>query len=272
MIPPTSIDGTDITGATIDGTDVQEITVDGDVVFSAGPTVTPVAYSNLVAWFPFDPSTYGGSFTDDVTALFNPSQSGDSTAHDLSDAGTSPTFQSSGGVTDVNVGPNSGGVDFDDDVLEVFNIGQTFGEITMIGWVNPDNVNVSNDRVHDFGRTTLSGRIRSGNFSLQAYDGSQRITTGRSASVNEWFLVAVAADTSGGTAKMIVQSENDANFNKVTDGHGNLQSFSDDSIAIASKTSKRTGDRLDGQMDDVRWYNKIISDSEFTQIYQNTKP
>jgi len=33
MIPPTSIDGTDITGATIDGTDVQEITVDGDTVF-----------------------------------------------------------------------------------------------------------------------------------------------------------------------------------------------------------------------------------------------
>jgi len=42
MIPPTSIDGTDITGATIDGTDVQEITVDGDVVFSAGPPA-PIA-------------------------------------------------------------------------------------------------------------------------------------------------------------------------------------------------------------------------------------
>jgi len=37
MIPPTSIDGTDITGATIDGTDVQEITVDGQTVFTAGP-------------------------------------------------------------------------------------------------------------------------------------------------------------------------------------------------------------------------------------------
>jgi len=37
MIPPTSIDGTDITGATIDGTDVTEITVDGDTVFTAGP-------------------------------------------------------------------------------------------------------------------------------------------------------------------------------------------------------------------------------------------
>jgi hypothetical protein len=34
---PTSIDGTDITGATIDGTDVTEITVDGNTVFTAGP-------------------------------------------------------------------------------------------------------------------------------------------------------------------------------------------------------------------------------------------
>jgi len=34
-MPPTSIDGTDITGATIDGTDVQEITVDGQTVFTA---------------------------------------------------------------------------------------------------------------------------------------------------------------------------------------------------------------------------------------------
>ena len=37
--PPTSIDGTDITGATIDGQDVQEITVDGQTVFSPGPKV-----------------------------------------------------------------------------------------------------------------------------------------------------------------------------------------------------------------------------------------
>jgi len=44
---PTSIDGTDITGATIDGTDVQEITVDGDVVFSAGPASEGFEHNNL---------------------------------------------------------------------------------------------------------------------------------------------------------------------------------------------------------------------------------
>jgi hypothetical protein len=42
--PPTSIDGTEITGATIDGTDVTEITVDGDVVFTAVPP------SGLARW------------------------------------------------------------------------------------------------------------------------------------------------------------------------------------------------------------------------------
>jgi len=42
MIPPTSIDGTDITGATIDGADVQEITVDGQTVFTA---VQPPAFA-----------------------------------------------------------------------------------------------------------------------------------------------------------------------------------------------------------------------------------
>jgi len=35
--PPTSIDGTDITGATIDGAEVTEITVDGNTVFAPGP-------------------------------------------------------------------------------------------------------------------------------------------------------------------------------------------------------------------------------------------
>jgi hypothetical protein len=44
--PPTSIDGTEITGATIDGTDVQEITVDGQTVFSAGPDIPDSALSH----------------------------------------------------------------------------------------------------------------------------------------------------------------------------------------------------------------------------------
>jgi len=69
MIPPTSIDGTDITGATIDGTDVTEITVDGDTVFSAG-----INTQGLIA--DWDASNFsGGTWTDqgpnglDLTAV-----------------------------------------------------------------------------------------------------------------------------------------------------------------------------------------------------------
>jgi len=40
--PPTSIDGTDITGATIDGQQVQEITIDGETVFVAESLPTSV--------------------------------------------------------------------------------------------------------------------------------------------------------------------------------------------------------------------------------------
>jgi len=53
--PPTSIDGTDITGATIDGQEVQEITIDGDTVFTAGPP------GGLVAFYEFE-----GTLTDSV--------------------------------------------------------------------------------------------------------------------------------------------------------------------------------------------------------------
>jgi len=53
MMPPTSIDGTDITGATIDGTDVQEITVDGDTVFTAVPDIP----NSVIHQYPFSTFT-----------------------------------------------------------------------------------------------------------------------------------------------------------------------------------------------------------------------
>jgi len=44
---PTSIDGTDITGATIDGSNVTEITVDGDTVFTAGAVIPESVVDNF---------------------------------------------------------------------------------------------------------------------------------------------------------------------------------------------------------------------------------
>jgi len=60
---PTSIDGTDITGATIDGTDVQEITVDGDVVFSAGAALPTQGLLHQWDWSAASSTT---SFVEDL--------------------------------------------------------------------------------------------------------------------------------------------------------------------------------------------------------------
>jgi len=51
MMPPTSIDGTDITGATIDGTEVTEITVDGQTVFTAEKIVDDFEHNNLSGFY-----------------------------------------------------------------------------------------------------------------------------------------------------------------------------------------------------------------------------
>jgi hypothetical protein len=70
--PPTSIDGTDITGATIDGQDVGEITVDGQTVFSAG-----APSSGLLHNYDFsDPGTTTSTVpdlagTDDLTGSYS---------------------------------------------------------------------------------------------------------------------------------------------------------------------------------------------------------
>jgi hypothetical protein len=90
--PPTSIDGTDITGATIDGTDVQEITVDGQTVFTAGPDVP----DSVVNRAPLDEGS-GTSFTDVVgDADGTLSQGGSWVSDSAFNGGTAPEFGDSG--------------------------------------------------------------------------------------------------------------------------------------------------------------------------------
>jgi hypothetical protein len=81
MMPPTSIDGTDITGATIDGTDVQEITVDGQTVFTAVP---PLPASTV---HQYDATLITASDGDPVSAWADNVSSDDLTA------GTAPTYK-----------------------------------------------------------------------------------------------------------------------------------------------------------------------------------
>ena len=265
MIPPTSIDGTDITGATIDGTDVQEITVDGDVVFSA--TTFPVAYSNLIAWYPFDSAEYGGSNGDDVTAILG--GSGDDTAYNGTVVGAN--YVSSGGVTDIRAGANSGAYDFSNntDSIDVF----------PSSTINVDKISI----------TTWIGDVPSGNRVF--FNGTD---------TNSNSNIELILNPSYG---VIVDDDNDVRIDKsvsrtnvthhygMTYDNGSLNMYIDGSSVLTDSISHSfvqinewsignfsfvagsfQDDSIRGVMDDFRIYNDVLSGSQINQIYQNTKP
>jgi len=269
---PTSIDGTDITGATIDGTDVQEITVDGDVVFSGQQL--PVAYSNLVAWYPFDSAEYGGSNSDDVTAILG--GSGDDTAYDGTVNGAS--YQSSGGVTDINAGANSGGFDFDgsDDYIE---LGSDFSETshTKCAWVEIRSA-TQNQRL--FGAVG-GGQAKYTFVALNNFGGSNNvfyifddgvtsfddIITG-TYSTNTYTHVAITYDasTSSNNCEMYLDGVSQGTASKSS----SLQMLGDEPEWISDGVADDV--YIDGFVDDYRIYDKALSQSEINQIIDNTEP
>jgi len=261
---PTSIDGTDITGATIDGTDVQEITVDGQTVFSA--QTLPVGYSNLVAWYPFDSAEYGGSNADDVTAIIG--GSGDDTAYNGTVIGG--TYQSSGGVTDINAGANSGAFDFDgfSQGINLPNLGFSGSQdITVSLWFNSSTAISGDDVFFMFGNVAgneafLFG-IVNGNPQI-AFFGND-FTQSHSYSNNTWHNQTITFDSSTNQAILYADGQ------QIGVNTMNTPNWGDTDYGIGYD---RPRDRrpVNGLMDDVRVYDTVLNGTEVNQVYQNTEP
>jgi hypothetical protein len=271
MMPPTSIDGTDITGATIDGTDVQEITVDGQTVFSA--QTLPVAYSNLVAWYPFDSATYGGSNADDVTAIIG--GSGDDTAYDGTVNGAS--HQSSGGNKDINAGDSSSYYEFssndniDTGTKVLADFGANSNPFSYSVWFKWDNI-LDNDYKpimgDNFGGGCLLFHWRSGenqglSVDLNANGTRERYTQQSNMSNGEWFHGVVTFDGSS-TTTLYVDGVDVTNFRQTKP----LEPTQDFYIGNYGESGYDAAPHID----DVRVYNKELSSSEVNQIFNNTKP
>ena len=265
MIPPTSIDGTDITGATIDGTDVQEITVDGDVVFSA--QTLPVAYSNLVAWYPFDSAEYGGSNADDVTAIIG--GSGDDTAYDGTVSGA--TYLSNGGGTDINAGANSGAFDFDGNNDQIStNLNFPNSATTITAWINQDTQDTDEYQPIFHAAEFTSGLFitrsgfdgglvmshQTGSNSFQTFNQYQE-------KANQWVHVAGTWDGTNTGLKVYEDGQ------EVPSSISSEGTFSETTMHIG-RDPVLTTRVFDGQIDDVRLYNRVLSQSEISQIVSNT--
>jgi hypothetical protein len=254
--PPTFIDGQEITGATIDGQDVEKITVDGQTVFTPPPTL-PVAYQNLIAWYPFDSAEYGGSNADDVTAILG--GSGDDTAFDGNVSGA--TYQPTDGVTDIRAGPNSGAYEFNNDKINTPLNPDESQSLTAMAWFYPFNFGGGS---FNFGAVVdtqkrLTIRVRQPDKIQLGVGRVGHTEVGKS--TNQWYHAVVSQDSNN--AKFYVDGTKvNQQTSDPSDGSRNL--------GIGENPN---GDGVfDGYIDEVRVYDTKLTESQVFDIYQNTEP
>jgi hypothetical protein len=262
--PPTSIDGTDITGATIDGTDVQEITVDGDVVFSAIPD-SAVAQESLIAWYPF------ANAATDVTA-------GDGTFGDTTDySGTvnGATQQTTGGVVDIynqTVDSEYYAFDGSNDGVSLPNYGILSGSssFSVSIWVR-DNGKTGDGNVAFTGAGEANVEIITNNFFNTNTDSVQFIVSGiTDTQINitgdPWTHLCITFSSTNGWKGYIngnVEASDSSVSSVISDNRSN---------ALGGTPFFQTENRFNGDLDDFRVYNKELSSSEVNEIISNTDP
>jgi len=239
---------------------------------------TPVAYSNLVAWYPFDSAEYGGNNTDDVTAKIG--GSADSTAYDLSVSGTGVSYLSSGGVTDIKEGTNSGAYDFDGsgaDGLVATGI-SGFGNDqphTICFWVDFDNINgepifLGNDSDNQSSALDINSSSSWNWFFFGndiKYDPSSEVSTG------SYAHIALSYEGGGRSTSNETFYANGSSMPVANDGaNGDNSQIPDPTQFSIGFDNPRTQSEIDGAIDDVRLYNKALSQTEVNSIVQNTQP
>jgi len=233
--PPTSIDGTDITGATIDGTKVQEITVDGDTVFIAGPPDTALDHR----W----PHSGGTDLTDAIGSL------------DGSLNGSS--FQSDANAVDDTVLFHNGSSDFVSFGSGVFDF-VAGGSFTATGYVNIDNFGST--------QTILGQDTGGGQFSVFVTPGGnlrgqiQENNTFSSLTFNtgQWHFWAVRLNASTDTL-----------LGRIDDTE---ETISTTSTAATSNGDARIADNgegkffLDGRTDETTLSSGLVSDENLDKL------
>jgi len=245
MIPPTSIDGTDITGATIDSTDVQEITVDGDVVFSAAPPVLP---SSLVARYTFDDADVSSTTVFDVVG----SNDGTIKGSPTSASGANQTY-----TTNESRDFDSSNPDWIDIDLPV----NTFSEISFACWVKTTDKFIMS--IHHSGPND----IRLEDVGVAFDDGSFNSPTFTSISDNSWHHICITHDDVTLSAYVDGTLDDSVSDNYDFAGSAGDVSLMSRPTAGGSYTPNNVTAASDGKMDDARFYDKALSSQEVSDLY-----
>jgi len=224
--------------------------------------VLPVAASDLVAWYPFRAGT-----GEDITA--GDSRFGDTT--DYSATVNGATFQASGGVTDIQTGANSGAFEFDgedDDLQPQNDSGLNFGtnSFSISLAVQVDNFNSfqstyeknANNKVYQQGITTNKDLVAS----ISEGDSVSFVTV--PLNTTSFIRVTTVRDAQAGELRVFVGS------NKGSASEPGFDVTNSGQLFIGHDDSTAT--RFDGVLDDIRFYDTALTQSQHDEIRSNTIP
>jgi len=258
------IDQSIVTEVTIDGRVTEDLTVEGDTVSSivdALPAYNSV--EDLVAWYRFE----DGDARDYATFEY----AGDPTAYNGTVSGA--TYQQFQGVRDFDKGCNSGVYDFSantTDRVRAPNI-PLGTEVTAMAWAkfSEDDIDNNNHRIY----FTNSDNNTFDGFAISNYE------NGGTYFYHSNELIDVG-DLSGSYVHVAIRIKESDEYTCFVNGSSEgTQSVSGSSASIDSgnnftigNSSETNDNSFNGVIDDVRVYNRALTESEINQIYQATQP
>jgi hypothetical protein len=226
------------------------------------PTVPDKAVTDgLMAWYRFD-----GDTARDYTAFLDDDRFADTTPYDGTVNGAS--FVQTGGVRDVVSGANpSGAYDYDgvDDSISITGFPHQT-PITISAWIVSDG-NSNNSRVfraRNGPNTNVGLGVNNNNLLVQP---SNRIVT-TSITIPKGTPTHIGMTIPDNTTEPISAYKNGSLEQTVS--FKTTYSTVDSTAFIGSANA--SGVFFDGITNDGRIYNRVVSASEFNQIYQNTDP
>jgi len=258
--PPTSIDGSDITGATIDGQEVQEITIDGQIVFQARP---PIPGSLVSEWFNNEGT---GTTSLDQRRSFDAtwdifkwgSGAGPGGTHIDSTSKNSEGGQITGGLSDWShfTGTPEG---------------------TIMAWINMDSTAAQNIiSVYDYHSSGNGGGFvfyysnQLGTIGNDNGNFPNNFASGISLDTNEWYFVALAMD---GSSFEFYASEEPNFTNLQSSTFSNISTIPSASKdpSIGGDTTNDSGRAFDGKMSVFAKTDVKMTQSEIEAYRDATK-
>jgi len=222
----------------------------------------PVAASDLVAWYPFRSGT-----GEDITAGDN--RFGDTIDYSASVNGA--TFQASGGVTDIQTGANSGAFEFDgvdDDLQPQNDSGLNFGtdSFSISLAVKFDTLGDSEGIIEKQGSNGIYQIFNNDKDEIQFFagDSSNVSSVSQVVSSTSFLRITAVRDSQSSEQRLFIDGK------KSVSAASNLDVSNSDPLFFGFDSS--TTERLNGVLDDIRFYNAALTQSQHDQIRSNTEP